>query len=128
MPVLLGDVLDPRRPGNTGVVEEHVEYAERRSMRSNTPSQLRDVGDVAGLGDGSSAGLFDLVDDRLGRLARQVDDDHRRALLGEQHCARPAHPRARSGDDRDAVGKHSTHLATPCPKVVAPASALTCKL
>jgi hypothetical protein len=66
VPVLIFHVLEADIPEDTGVVDEHIDAAEGVDGGLD---DLVTILDGVVVGNGVSAGLFDLVDDNIGGLS-----------------------------------------------------------
>ena len=112
-----------------GVVDEHVEPAERVDRGLHERPRAAPVGDVARVCHGFAAERADLVDDllrRSGVAARsigrdtQVVDDDPRTLTGERERMLPTDPAPRAGHDHNAAFADARHeIATTLPTLQA---------
>ena len=91
---------------DSGVVDDHVDAAERLERRMDDSSRRRRLSEVSSHGNGAVA---DLGRDRLQPIAPPADEDDAEAARGEASCGRGADARAGAGDDRDAAHP------SPCP-------------
>ena len=103
---------------DAGIVDQHVDAAERRLGRVEHARDRLRVADVGLGGDGAAAGLLDLADQRLGfGCAAGVIDDDGEAVGGEPLGDGGADAARSAGDERDLVGAgvhfDLLHLPTP---------------
>ncbi len=108
--VALGDA---RQLHDAGIVDQHVDPAERRLRRVEHAGDRRRVADIRLGRDGAAAGRLDLAHQCLGfrRAARIIDDDGeaiRRQPLGDRGTDAPRG----AGDDRYLV-RISVHCLSP---------------
>ena len=110
VPLLLARREDHAVAQEAGVVDEHVEAAERVDRGVHQAAGALPVGDVVGVGDGLAARRDDLVDEELrgravgtGSLARdaEVVHDDARAFTREQACVLAADAAPGAGHDHD---------------------------
>ena len=98
----LGGVEDRRAGLDAGVVDHHVEPAERLDRLVDEPLQVLDLADVGLHADGLVAELRDLAFEVLGRLlVGDVVDDDVGALAGEGEGDGLADAAVAAGDDGD---------------------------
>ena len=120
--LLLAGVGEHPVADDAGVVDQHVESAERVDRGLDQPLGLRPVGDVGPAGHGFASGSGDLVDHALCRAAAtrgrtvqpdtDVIDHHSRALGGErQRMSAPDAATSTRHDDHAAVEQsHISYL------------------
>ena len=123
VPLLLGHVHEHAVAQDAGVVDEHVEAAERLDGGVDEALGALPVGDVVAVGDGLAAHRLDLVDDvlrRAGRLTRAVHlaaevVHHDLGPVRRQHQrVLAADAPARAGHDRDSSLTQPRHWCPPC--------------
>ena len=108
VPLLLGHVDEDAVPQDAGVVDQHVQVAERFHGAVDQALPAFPVGHVVGVGDGFAAHALDLVGHLLGRRAvvaaavhrpTEVVDHDLGALAGEEQCVFPADTPTGPSDD-----------------------------
>ncbi len=87
-----------------------------RSLATASTHAWTDAGSLtsAPYGAGGAAGGGDVVDGRLRRLGRQVDDGDLPALGADQAGRGASETGPRSGDDRDSIGETGHARDSPC--------------
>ena len=102
-----------------GVVDQHVEPAERVDRGVHEPARAVPVGDVVGVGDGVAAGGHDLVDEELrgalvgaGAVARDAEivHDDPGTFTRERQRVLAADAARGAGDDDDPAVADSGHV------------------
>ena len=106
---------------DAGVVDQHVEAAERIERGADDVLGSLEVGHAVVVGNGLAAALGDDVDDLVGRSlvgtlaghgSAEIVDDDLGAVVGELHRLAATDAVARSGDDRHLAVEHA-HLRVP---------------
>src|SRR3954469_4728014 len=119
---------------HTGVVDERVDRAERRTDLGDRAGGRPGLGHVGGdrVRPGARAG--ELAGDLGEALRVAIDDAHRSALVGEQVRGRAPHPARGARDDRDpagdraAQGRQARHAEPPSRRRIAPVQKLDASL
>jgi hypothetical protein len=101
LPLVDGRVDERPLQRHPGVVEQHVDAAERRDRLLDDALDLFRIADVRRQRDRGAAQVLDLLRDRVGGLGPQVGEREGGALAGEQQRGRRPDATARAGDDRD---------------------------
>src|SRR5690606_30864827 len=118
VPLLLGHVREHAVTEDAGVVDEHVQAAERLDGLVHHALGTLPVADVVAVHDGLAAHAADLLDDLAGgartaagavHLRTQVVDDDLGALLGHHQRVLTADATTSAGDDDDASVEDSAH-------------------
>ena len=121
VPLVDGHVDQHPVPQDAGVVDQHVEPAERLDRGVDQPLGALPVGHVVAVGHGFAAGRPDLVDHLTGwaggpaaavDLGAQVVDHDLGPLPGELQGVAPADAPAGSGHDHDPPVTNATHWFT----------------
>jgi hypothetical protein len=111
VPLGFGHVDDHTVAQDAGVVDEHVQIAERIDGLLHHALRTVPIGDVVAVDDGLATHRLDLVDDLHGgtevaalavHVAAEVVDDDLGAFSREQQRVCAAQAARRAGDDRDA--------------------------
>ena len=108
-------IRDRRQVHDPGIVDQHVDAAERGFGRVEHARHSGDIRDVGLGGDGPAAGRLDPGDHRLRRGGvAGVVHHHGEAVLGEALGDRGADAAGGAGDDGDFVGLGGHDLSPRC--------------
>ena len=88
---------------DAGVVEEHVQSAERLLRLGHHVLAIAGLGDIGAAVGGIAARLLHHGDGLVAASVVHVDDQHRCAFAREEQGALPADAAAAAGDQRDLV-------------------------
>jgi len=98
---------------HAGVADEDVDASPIADRPRHQCLHLREIGDVAAVGDGLPARARDLVDDTSARRTRlrsgHIVDHHPRAVTRERQRMGTAQTGARAGDDGHAAFQKLVH-------------------